>query len=257
LHHVAEAFKRVSIETLKTETYISSLYVHLNMLQNKIMLRSWVNDWMQEIRQACKLIHAHLMKVNHVISHLLIIKKVMLLNILIQEDTRIQMRCRWLFLSATALISESIIIAQYHKNQWDQRWENYRKRIVNINIISVQRLHLFNKMMKMREDFQKAESTLVIYIRTERIDLNIYLHFRNVSDMNSLWCNCEWSHQTTKHVLMHCLNWLHLWSRMLQDADFLNYWIIIIITKNLRAVAKMMIRTKLLRQFKVIKTFVL
>jgi len=44
---------------------------------------------MQEIRQACELIHAHLMKVNHIISYLLIIKKVMLLNISIQENTRI------------------------------------------------------------------------------------------------------------------------------------------------------------------------
>ncbi len=32
LHHVAEMFKRVNIETLKTETYMSSLHVHLNML---------------------------------------------------------------------------------------------------------------------------------------------------------------------------------------------------------------------------------
>ncbi len=40
LRHVAEVFKRVNIETLKTETYTSSLHVHLNMLQNKIMLHS-------------------------------------------------------------------------------------------------------------------------------------------------------------------------------------------------------------------------
>ena len=138
---------------------------------------------MQKIRQACKLIHVRLTKVNYIISCLLIIKKVMILNILIQEDTRIQMRCRWLFLSATALISDSIVIAQYHKNQWDQRWKNYRKCIANINVILTQRLHLFNKMMKMRDDFQKAESILATYIKTECIDLNAYLHFRNVSDM--------------------------------------------------------------------------
>ncbi len=193
------------------------------MLQNKITLRSQVNDWTQEIKQACKLICAHLMKVNHIISCSLIIKKVVLLNILIQKDTRIQMRCKWLFLSATTLISNSIAIAQYHKNQWNQRWKNYRKCIANVNVISTQKLHLFNEMIKMRDDLQKAESILVTYIRIERIDLNAYLHFRNVSDMNSLRCDCEWSHQTTKHVLMHCLNWSHLQSRMLQDADFLNY----------------------------------
>jgi len=32
LHHVTKVFKRVSIKTLETETYINSLHVHLNML---------------------------------------------------------------------------------------------------------------------------------------------------------------------------------------------------------------------------------
>jgi len=44
---------------------------------------------------------------------------------------------------------------------------------------------------------------------------------------------------------------------MLQDADFLNYQIIIIITKSFKAVAKMMMKTKLLKQFKVTRTFIL
>ncbi len=44
LHHVTEVFKRVNIETLKTETYMSLLHVHLNMLENKITLHSWINN---------------------------------------------------------------------------------------------------------------------------------------------------------------------------------------------------------------------
>ncbi len=50
LHHVAKMFKRISIKTLKAEMYTSSLHVHLNMLQDKITLRSWVNDCTQKIR---------------------------------------------------------------------------------------------------------------------------------------------------------------------------------------------------------------
>ncbi len=258
LHHVAKAFKRVNIETLKTETYMSSLHVHLNMLQNKITLHSQVNDWMQEIKQACELIHACLTKVNRVISRSLIIKKIVLLNVFIQKDAKIQSRCRQHILFFTMIsTSDSIAITQYHKDQWNQRWEKYRERVADINAISAQRLHLSNKMIKMHDDFQKAESILARHIKIERIDLNVYLHFKNVSGMNSLRCDCKWSHQTMKHVLMHCLNWLHLQSRMLQDADFLNYQIIIIITKSLRAVTKMMMKMKLLKQFRVTRTFVL
>ncbi len=213
---------------------------------------------MQEIRQACELIRAHLTRVNRVISRLLVIKKIVLLNVFIQEDAKIQSRHRWCTLFFTMIsTSDNIAITQYHKDQWNQRWEKYRERVTNVNAISAQRSHLSNKMIKMRDDLQKAESILAMHIRIERIDLNAYLHSRNVSDMNSLQCDCEWSHQTTKHVLMHCSNWSHLRSRMLQDADFLNYWIIIIITKSLRAVAKMMMKMKLLKQFKVTRTLVL
>ncbi len=213
---------------------------------------------MQEIRQACKLIHICLTKVNCVISYSLIIKKIVLLNVFIQEDVKIQLKCKWcIFFFTMISTSDSIAITQYHKDQWNQRWKKYKECIIDVNAISAQRLHLSNKMIKMRDDLQKAESILVMYIRIERIDLNIYLHSRNVSDMNSSWCNCEWSHQITKHVLMHCSNWSHLRSRMLQNADFLNYWIIIIITKSLKTIAKMMMKMKLLKQFKLIKTLIL
>ncbi len=111
LRHVAEAFKRVSIETLEAETYTSSLHVHLNMLQNKIMLHSRVNDQMQEIRQACKLICARLTRVNRVISRSLIIKKIVLLNIFIQQDAKIQSRCRRRFFFFMISTSDSIAIA--------------------------------------------------------------------------------------------------------------------------------------------------
>ncbi len=191
LRHVTKVFKRVSIETLKAEMYTSSLHVYLNMLQDKIMLRSWVNDRTQKIRQACKLIHAHLMNVNCIISRSFVIKKVTLLNNLIQEDAKIQLKHEWLTLAATISTSDSIAIAQYYRSQWKQWWKKYRKCIADVHVTLTQRLHLFNKMIKMQNNFQKIKSTLIIHIRIECIDLNVYLHFRNVSDADSVWCNCD------------------------------------------------------------------
>ncbi len=257
LHHVAEAFKRVSIETLKIEMYISSLHVHLNMLQNKVILRSWVNDRTQETKWACKLICVWLMKINHLISRFSVIKKIMLLNTFIQKDARMQFKRRWFISFIMILISDSIAIVLYHKSQWKQWWKKYKKCIADINAISAQRFHLFNKMIKMHDDLQKAESILAMHIRIKRIDLNAYLHSRNVSNTDSSQCNCERSHQTAKHVLMHCSNWMHLRSRMLRDVNFSNYWIIIAITKDFRAAVRIMMKTKLLKQFKIIRTLIL
>jgi len=203
------------------------------------------------------LIRVHLMSINHIISRSFVIKKVTFLNNLIQEDVKIQLRRKWLALAATISTSDSIAIAQYYRSQWKQHWEKYRKCIADVHVILTQRLHLFNKMIKMWNDFQKVESTLVTHIKIKRIDLNVYLHFRNISDADNIWCDCDWNHQMTKHVLMHCLNWLHLRSRMLQDIDFLNYQIIVAITKNLKAAARMMMKMKLLKQFKMTESLIL
>ncbi len=146
---------------------------------------------MQEIKWACKLIHVQLIKINHFISHFFVIKKIMLLNTFIQENARMQFKHRWFDLFTTILINDSIAIVLYHKDQWKQWWKKYKKCIIDINIISAQRSHLFNKMIKMHDDFQKTESILTIYIRIECINLNIYLHLRNVSSMNSLRCDCK------------------------------------------------------------------
>ncbi len=257
LRHVAKAFKRVSIETLEIKMYISSLHVHLNMLQNKVTLRSRVNDRTQETRWACKLIRVQLTEINRLTSRFSVIKKIVLLNTAIQEGTRMQSRRRWFDFSTTISISDSIAIALYHKGQWEQRWEKYKKRIADVNAISAQRSHLFNKTVKMRDDLQKAESTLATHIRIERIDLNVYLHSRNISSTNSSRCDCGWSHQTAKHVLMHCSDWTHLRSRMLRGVGSSNYRIIVATTKDLRAAARMMMETKLLKQFRVARTLIL
>ncbi len=132
------------------------------------------------------------MKVNCIISCLLIIKKIVLLNVFIQEDAKIQSRCRWCILFFTIIsTSNSIAITQYHKDQWNQQWEKYKEHITNVNAISAQRLYLSNKMIKMHDDFQKAESILAMHIKIECINLKTYLHFKNVSDMNNLWCSCK------------------------------------------------------------------
>ncbi len=87
------------------------------------------------------------MKINRLIFCFSVIKKIVLLNTFIQENARMQFKCRWFNLSMMISISNSIIIALYHKDQWKQWWKKYKKCIANINAISAQRFHLFNKMI--------------------------------------------------------------------------------------------------------------
>ncbi len=178
------------------------------------------------------------------------------LNVSIHEEAKIQSRRERLDLLTLTQTSERAI-AQFHKSQWDFQWKNYKKRIADINASFTQRSHLFRKSVKMRDNLQKIESTLAIHIKIKRIKLNVYLYLRNVLSANSSRCNCEWSHQTVKHILMHCLNWTHLRLNMLHDVDFTNYQIIVLITKSLKATARIMMKMKLLKQFKMTRTLIL
>ncbi len=193
LHHMIDIFRKVNIETLKVETYTFLLHVHLNKLQNQVTLCSWINNRTQKTQWACKIIYAHVIKIYKLISYFLIFKKMMFQNISIHEKAKIQFRCEWL--DFLIMIQTSVhAIAQFHKSQWNLRWENYKKRIADINASFAQRFHLFKKSVKMCDDFQKIESTLATYIKIKCIKLKIYLHLRNMSSMNSSRCNCEWSH---------------------------------------------------------------
>lgn len=206
LRHISGAFKRSNIETLKAETYTLPLHIHLNKLQNQATLRSRIDGRAQEARRACELIRARPIGTNHSIPRSPAIRKEALLKVSIREGAKIQPRRRRFDSSTPAPPSERIAIAQYHKSQWNLRWENYKKHIADINATPAQRSHLSKKTVKMRDGLQKAESSLVTHIRTERIGLKAYLHSRNVSGTNSPRCDCGWSHQTAKHVLMHCPN---------------------------------------------------
>ena len=190
LRHVIDVFKKVNIETLKVETYTFSLHVHLNKLQNQVTLRSRVNDRTQKTRWACKIIHAHLIETNRLISHFSTSKKMTFLNVSIRERAKIQFRCRQLDLLMSTQTSERAI-AQFHKSQWDLQWKNYKKRIADINASFAQRFHLFKKSIRMHDDLQKIESILATHIRIKRIELNVYLHSRNILNANNLQCDCE------------------------------------------------------------------
>ncbi len=115
LHHVINVFRKVNIEMLKVETYIFSLHVHLNKLQNQVTLRSWINDRTSKIQWACKIIHAHLIKTNRLISRFSIFKKMMFLNVSIHKEAKIQSKCKRLNLLTLTQMSERAI-AQFHKN---------------------------------------------------------------------------------------------------------------------------------------------
>jgi len=117
-----------------------------------------------------------------------------------------------------------------------------------------QRIPLANKTIKFRIKLYKTKNSLVIYIRTERINLKAYLYSRKISGIDLFNCDCGWVRQTIKYILIFCIIWTKLRNRILTAAESLNYRKIVSTAKRLKAATKIIINTGLLSQFKLIKT---
>jgi len=53
-----------------------------------------------------------------------------------------------------------------------------------------QRISFVNKIIKFRAKLYKAENSLIIYIRTEKINLRVYLYSRKVSRIHLFNYDC-------------------------------------------------------------------
>ena len=60
------------------------------------------------------------------------------------------------------------------------------------------------KVLKLHKGLSKAASTLIVQMRTEKIGLKKFLHFRKVPGFDSPECSCRRGLQSAKHVLTEC-----------------------------------------------------
>lgn len=255
LRNITGAFKRVSTETLEAETYTPPINIFMNRLQDRSTLRMQNTGRADEIRSAREKIRVRLHNVPPTAGFLKTPgeqKAIRLRNVLdktqeYHEKKRQERRYR-----GTAEVktpTKETVISMYHFEQWEKKWELYRRRIPDAHATEAQRTALGRKTLRMREGLQKAESTLAMHIRTERIGLQSYLYTRNVPGVESPECSCGWTRQTAKHVLRYCPRWTELQGRMGTECDTTNYRTMIATAKGLRAAARMLIGTGLLEQF--------
>ena len=60
------------------------------------------------------------------------------------------------------------------------------------------------KALKLHKGLCKAASALIVQMRTEKIGLKKFLHFRKVPGFDSPECPCRRGMQSAKHVLTEC-----------------------------------------------------
>ena len=95
----------------------------------------------------------------------------------------------------------------------------------------------------------ESRKYIATQIRIERIGLKAYLAGCKVPGYESAECNCGWSHQTAKHILMHCPTWRTLRERLLNAVGTTDYRRIISTPSGLNTAAWMIMATEFLSQF--------
>lgn len=265
LRNITGAFKRTSTETLEKETFIPPIHITLDELQDRTVLRHRETGRTHEIRRACNKIRAKLRpirprggfpitpgerkdaKLDEAIN-----KGRELLNAQTQIQIQ-QIHRRPDEPRPTVPPADRRAIAVYHRDQWEKRWESYRRRKPEYHRTPAQNERLTDKVLDLRTGLQKAESTLATQIRTERIGLNAYLASRRVPDFDSPECDCGWGHQTARHILIHCTKWVTQRTHMLSTAGTTDYRRLITTARGLKAAARMLMKTDLLKQFSLAK----
>ena len=62
------------------------------------------------------------------------------------------------------------------------------------------------KVLKLHNGLHKAESAILVQLRTEKIGLRDFLVKRRVPNIDSPQCECNQGRETVKHVILHCPN---------------------------------------------------
>ena len=96
---------------------------------------------------------------------------------------------------------------------------------------------------------RKAESSMAVQLRSEKIGLNNFLYRMNVPNVRSAECPCGWRKQTVKHVLLFCPRLENERGELIQQAGTSDYRQLLTQKQGIRAAARWMIRVGYLDQF--------
>lgn len=91
-------------------------------------------------------------------------------------------------------------IKKHFAGKWQQQWRTYQTQ----HLTAGQKGELGPKRLRMHNGLEKAVSSLAVQ---EKIGLADFLFRRRVLGVGSAACQCGFSRQTIKHVLMFCLNY--------------------------------------------------
>jgi hypothetical protein len=138
------------------------------------------------------------------------------------------------------------LIRQHTVTQWNQRWSqgskgSHTRRLNAEPSRATRRLH---------SGREKAYSAVLTQLRTGKIGFNAFLHERKVPTVLSPRCPCGTGVMTVQHILLACPDWKDLRSEYIRPLGTTDLSSILNSPKGCTAAITLVIRSKLLEQFK-------
>ena len=140
-------------------------------------------------------------------------------------------------------------VKKHFRKIWCIVWKRYQNSLRRT--LSIAQSEVIDKRrLELHETLIKIESALTTQIRFEKINLTNFLFKQRVLSMTFSICLCEWSRQTSQHVIMNC-DLQNYKSRltMLKEISVHSYNALVEDTKRLKLATAWLMRTELLFQF--------
>ena len=167
---VSDVYHATSISVLKTETFTSLLNLYLNVKLTQFWLRHKKSGMKNLIKNACLKICSKLQRRRHHQQQQLMQT---------EEEIRIQWAKMWLKNKHQKSLSAFKMLL----SRWKQWWKAEKSEWKLLEI-----RELRHAAVKQHAALHKTESTVIIQIRTDRIELTAFLNQTWVSDVEFSVC---------------------------------------------------------------------
>ena len=194
LRIVAGAYKATPIQSLEVETYTPPLDLYLDSRLAKFRERLAQSETGKVIQEACSTIRDRLKK-----------RKRGSRNQTQNQDPPKSERDEWREQRNACLGPQLTSEKQRTLEAWRIRWrekENQRAQI-HSQWDQIKRPP-DPKILQLHKGLKKAESSMLIQLRTGRIGLNYFLNKAKVPGYESGQCSCNRGPETPRHILIYC-----------------------------------------------------
>jgi hypothetical protein len=241
LRTITGAYKATSTEALEIETFVPPLDLYTQLVATKTTIRIRTTKAAKGIRKICDRIQQQATKGRG--------RRPAKIN------TPTENTLRWA-MKPTGMTQPPKTIEElktaynglrgHFKQKWKERWEQGKKGAHTRAITPTPD----KAVAALHQGLRKAESAVLTQLRTGKIGFNSFLYARKVPGIASPDCECNGGPMTVRHVVLECPKWQQEREELGEPLRTNDLRRVLSSKEGCRAAIKLVLRTKLLEQFK-------